>query len=90
MALFNNGFTLYESELPPSAKIGEALPVTFSWGSASGSHEDTVQFLHLRHEDSGAWWGYDQQPLGARLPATDADGKPFVNGRIPLGRLSLE
>jgi len=92
-----------------------------------------VQFLHLRHEDSGAWWGYDQQPLGARLPsrlwydglfdsetweipvpaelapgvyavytglyrssdqerlpATDADGRPFVNGRIPLGRLSLE
>ena len=98
-----------------------------------GVQKDYTQFLHFRHEVSGTWWVYDQQPLGPRLPtrlwynglidsetwqvplpadlapgqynvftglyrqsdlervpASDADGMPFLDGRVPLGSLIVE
>ena len=133
LAEFRNGFTLYETNLPEYAKTGDSLPVTFSWGSAYDRHENYVQFLHFGHDESGEWWVYDQQPLGARLPtrlwysglvdsetwrvplpvglapgeysvftglynvsdkdrvpASDVNGAPFVDARVPLGPLIIE
>ena len=68
LALFSNGFTLDATNLPESARRGAILPIQFTWRSDSDTREDFVQFLHLGHEESGEWWVYDQQPLGARLP----------------------
>ncbi len=65
---FANGFVLYDASIPEQAQAGEALDVTFHWGTESAGSEDWIQFLHLIHEDSGALWNVDQMPLGARLP----------------------
>ena len=69
MALFSNGFALNAANLPQSAQPGAMLAATFTWHSESNSDDDFVQFLHLGHAESGEWWVYDQQPLGARLPS---------------------
>ncbi len=68
LAVFDNGFTLEELELPARAQAGDALPLRFAWRSDADGIEDHIQFLHFVHDESGAWWGYDQQPLGPRLP----------------------
>ena len=68
LARFDNGFILAAATLPERAKAGTALPITFGWRSESEGREDLVQFLHLGRQESGEWWVYDQQPLGARLP----------------------
>ncbi len=68
LAFFDNGITLEELEWPERAKAGETLPLRFAWRSDADSLEDHVQFLHFVHSETGAWWGYDQQPLGPRLP----------------------
>ena len=68
LAAFDNGFNLEELKLPETAQAGEMLSLRFAWRSDVDSVEDHVQFLHFVQEDSGAWWGYDQQPLGPRLP----------------------
>ena len=44
------------------------LNLQFDWRSDENGLEDYVQFLHFVREASGAWWGFDQQPLGPRLP----------------------
>ncbi|MDE2950188.1 MAG: hypothetical protein OXT68_05410 [Chloroflexota bacterium] len=67
-AKFENGFTLDAVDLPERARAGETLPLSFTWRADKNGLEDIVQFLHFGHEESGAWWAYDQQPLGARLP----------------------
>ena len=68
LAVFENGFTLEEAELPQRAQSGETLPLRFAWRSDVDEMEDHIQFLHLGNEDTGAWFVYDQQPLGPRLP----------------------
>ncbi len=68
LAAFDNGLALSAVELPLSAQSGETLPVSFSWRSDKDGHEDLTQFLHFVREQSGEWWGYDQPPLGKRLP----------------------
>ena len=68
LAVFDNGFTLDAVELPEYARAGETLNIPVSWRSDVKGSEDHVQFLHFGHEESGAWWVYDQQPLGPRLP----------------------
>ena len=68
LARFDNGFTLDAVSLPERAWPGETLTIPFSWHSDIDYQEDYTQFLHFRHEESGAWWVYDQQPLGPRLP----------------------
>ena len=68
IALFNNGFTLDAVDLPERAQPGETLTIPFTWRSDVAGDEDHVQFLHFGHEESGAWWVHDQQPLGPRLP----------------------
>ena len=68
IARFDNGFTLDTATLPESARAGETLSIAFTWRSDVQGSEDHVQFLHLGHVESGEWWVYDQQPLGARLP----------------------
>ena len=68
VAVFENGFSLDAVEIPERARRGETLTVPFAWRSDKANREEYVQFLHFRHEENGAWWVYDQQPLGARLP----------------------
>lgn len=68
VAKFDNGFALVKVEMPESAAPGEALALRFDWFTDKLGREDHVQFLHLRHESSGNWLVFDQQPLGARLP----------------------
>ena len=68
IANFENGFTLDAANLPESAQAGETLAIPFAWRTDKDGREDFVQFLHLGHEASGAWWVHDQQPLGPRLP----------------------
>lgn len=68
LAVFDNGFTLEGAEIPERARLGESLPISFSWRSDQAGGEDLTQFLHFVREDSDEWWGYDQPPLGQRLP----------------------
>ena len=132
-AIFDNGFALDAVDLPESAQPGKTLTIPFTWRSNTDGREDHVQFLHFRHEASGDWWVYDQQPLGPRLPtrlwyngladsetwqvplpadlasgryviytglyrqsdlervpASDANGTPFLDARVPLGNLTIE
>ena len=65
---FANGFVLQAASFPGRAQAGEALEVTFRWGTDSAGSEDWTQFLHLVHEESGSLWNVDQMPLGLRLP----------------------
>ena len=67
-AVFDNGFALDAVNLPERAQPGKTLTIPFTWRSTTRAGEDYVQFLHFRHEASGDWWVYDQQPLGPRLP----------------------
>ena len=133
VATFESGFTLQSFDMPDRAQPGETLGIKFSWHAEEPGNDDLIQFLHLGHEESGNWWVYDQQPLGARLPtrlwysgladsemwnvqlpadlapgqyavytglyrtrdlervpASDADGNSFLDGRIPLGTIIIE
>ena len=65
---FANGFVLQAASIPERAQAGEALEVTFGWGTDSAGSEDYIQYLHFFHDDSGAYWTIDQMPLGLRLP----------------------
>ncbi len=67
-AKFDNGFSLDAVDLPERAQAGQTLRLTFAWRATVESSEDFAQFLHFVSQESGAQWGYDQQPLGARLP----------------------
>ncbi len=103
-----------------------------TWETTADGEEDWVQFLHFVHEETGALWNHDQQPLGARLPTrlwyeglrdtetwqitipedlapgryavytglyrlsdlarlpvTDADGKPLPDARVPMGSIAI-
>ncbi len=68
VAIFDRAFRLGAVNLPQRVKAGAALPITFDWYADDGRDLDYTQFLHFVQEDSGGQWGYDQQPLGARLP----------------------
>lgn len=68
VALFDNGFALEQVELPESAQAGQTLDVTLWWRSTRDETEELAQFLHFIQAENGQQWGYDQQPLGARLP----------------------
>ena len=68
LALFDRGLALDVVELPAKAHAGDTLSIPFSWRAETDGHEDYTQFLHFVHEESGEQWGYDQQPLGTRLP----------------------
>ncbi len=68
LAAFDNGFVLEAVELPRRAQPGDSLSIRFSWRSSVESSEDLVQFLHFVGEEDGAFWGFDQEPLGPRLP----------------------
>ncbi len=65
---FGNNFALRGAEIPANARTGDTLAIPFTWQAVSDSTEDWVQFLHFVHEETGALWNHDQQPLGARLP----------------------
>ena len=133
LALFDNGFSLDAVTLPETVRAGATLNLTFTWRSDTPGSEDHIQFLHLGHAESGEWWVYDQQPLGARLPtrlwysgladsevwsvplpadlapgrydvftglyrardgervpATDAEGAPWLDNRVAIGSLTVE
>ncbi len=132
LALFDSGFMLDAVDIPARAQPGKTLTIPFTWRSSSDGSDDLVQFLHFGHEASGAWWVYDQQPLGPRLPtrlwynglvdtetwnvplpadlapgryaiftglyrqgdlervpASDADGRSWLDARVPLGSLTI-
>ena len=133
LAAFDNGFTLDAVDIPARAQPGETLTIPLTWRSSSDGNNDLVQFLHFGHEESGAWWVYDQHPLGPRLPtrlwynglvdsetwhvplpadlapgrytiftglyrqsdlervpASDANGRPWLDARVPLGSLMIK
>ena len=69
LAEFDNGFVLEAVDLPERAQPGTTLGINFAWRSKAEGREDHVQYLHLGHVETGAWFVYDQQPLGPRLPA---------------------
>ena len=68
VAKFDKGLTLEAADIPAQAIAGQTLSITFTWRSSEASIDDLAQFLHLHERESGNWWSYDQQPLGARLP----------------------
>ncbi|MCY4061688.1 MAG: hypothetical protein OXG53_04905 [Chloroflexi bacterium] len=68
LASFDSGITLGEVDLPERARSGETFAISFYWRAENEVNEDYVQFLHFGNEENGAQWGYDQYPLGARLP----------------------
>ena len=80
LAQFANGFSLGAVDLPQGARSGEKLEIPFTWQSSENAGEDHVQYLHLGYVsppdevenaegvESGAWFVYDQEPLGRRLP----------------------
>ena len=68
LAAFENGFALESVDLPNQAQRGETLDITFAWRSNAAGLDNYSQFLHFIHAESGQWWGYDQSPLGMRLP----------------------
>ena len=67
-ASFDNGLKLASAEVPASARPGSTISIPFVWCAESAVSDDYIQFLHFVHEDTGEWWGHDQQPLGPRLP----------------------
>ena len=68
VAAFDNGFMLDRVELPAAVRAGDTVNIRFVWRSNAAGDEDLAQFLHFAQAESDNWWGYDQQPLGARLP----------------------
>ncbi len=68
IASFDGKFALMDVALPARAQAGDALAIPITWRSNADSREDYSQFLHFVHVESGAQWGYDQPPLGLRLP----------------------
>ena len=64
LATFANGVALESASLPASARLGEALPVSFTWRSSKDVEVDYHQFLHFQHQATGEIWGFDQEPLG--------------------------
>lgn len=68
VAIFDGGIALEGFTLPEQARAGETMPVAFRWRMDAEGREDYAQFLHFVHDESGALWSFDQQPLGPRLP----------------------
>ncbi len=68
LATFDAGFALVDIELPNHAQPGDSLEVAITWHSDAEGSQDYTQFLHFVHEETGMQWGYDQPPLGSRLP----------------------
>ena len=132
-AVFDNGLRVAAIDALAPAQAGQILILTFTWQSDTNGHPDYAQFLHFVHAESGEQWGFDQQPLGPRLPtrlwysgladsetweiplpadlapgryqlytglyrrgnlervgASDANGTPFDDMRVPLGVLVIE
>ncbi len=68
IAVFGSSFALEDVALPTLAKAGNTVDFRFSWRADTASNEDYMQFLHFVHTTSGKQWGFDQPPLGPRLP----------------------
>ena len=68
LAVFVNGFELGMINLPESANPDNSLEISMEWSATKDGADDYIQFLHFYHDESGEWWVFDQQPLGARLP----------------------
>ena len=132
-AVFDNDLALDAVDLPERTRAGDSFSIAFGWRAGKEGAEDYAQFLHFVHQETGAWWGYDQQPLGARLPtrlwyegladverwevplppdlapgrydlftglyrlsdleplpASDGEGAPITDSRVPLGSVTVE
>ena len=68
IARFDGRFALLDAALPERARAGDTLDIPITWHSFAASQRDYSQFLHFVHAETGAQWGYDQPPLGLRLP----------------------
>ena len=66
--LFGESFILRDVGIPVTARAGELLVIPMTWEAVTDGETDWVQFMHFVHEETGALWNHDQQPLGARLP----------------------
>lgn len=76
---FENGFALNHVQMPERAQAGSTAQFSFNWESELAGREDYSQFLHFvpvsspeageaSAVENSQWWGFDQLPLGARLP----------------------
>jgi len=95
------------TSIPEGAQADKRLDITFTWRSHADGLDDYSQFLHIVHAsppgegaesvESGQWWGYDQFPLGARLPtrlwysglADSETWKLPLPTDIPAGRYTM-
>lgn len=68
VGVFENGLILEKVVFPLTSSLSEPLRIQFSWRSKSAISDTFSQFLHFVHVESDQWWGYDQPPLGLRLP----------------------
>ncbi len=68
IARFDGRFALMNVTFPERAQAGDALEIPITWYSSAVGERDYSQFLHFVHAESGLQWGYDQPPLGDRLP----------------------
>lgn len=79
IAVFENGFALNQVQMPERAQAGSTAQFSFYWEAERPGSEDYSQFLHFVPVSSpeagaagavgnGQWWGFDQLPLGERLP----------------------
>jgi len=68
LASFHGGLALEAVAMPQHAQAGETLDITFAWRADETGGTEAIQFLHIGNEETGEWWGYDQPPLGRRLP----------------------
>ncbi len=86
LAEFDGGFALGMVALPASARRGETLALEFSWRSDGAGLADLAQFTHFVSQESGEVWGFDQDPLGLRLPTRlwRAGLEDSESWRVPL------
>jgi hypothetical protein len=68
LARFEPGVSLAAVDLSASVAVGEALPLTLTWGVRSAPRRDYTVFVHLQ-DDQGVVWGYgDGAPRGGNYP----------------------
>lgn len=79
IAAFENGFALHQAQFPEQAQAGSTAQFSFTWQTETLGNDDYSQFLHFvpvsspeageaNASENSQWWGFDQLPLGARLP----------------------
>jgi len=67
---FSDGFRLYGYDMPTTAEIGGTLPIQFWWQNESPNRQ-LIQFIHIFHQDSDAFFTFDEQTFDGTYPPED-------------------